>query len=215
MSGRSLAVYDFDGTMIRGDSIAAYLLFAARRGCLSPFGLLGAAGWGLLQRLGRADAGRAKAKALRFRRRMTPGAREALDSEFAGRLFRRVRPAALLRMAADQAAGRYMVLLSASTDHYMAPLNRLLGFDLLVCTHEADLDDPAGNCRDAEKVRRLRAALAEQGVEADWAGSWAYADSAGDEPVLGLVGHPVLVSPSRRTARKLGGRFPVEDWTAK
>ena len=213
MSGRTLAVYDFDGTMIRGDSIVAYLAFAVRRGCLSPFGLAAAAGWGLAQRLGAADAAKAKARALRFRKRMTPEQRRALDEAFAERLFHRVRPAALLRMAADQAAGRYMVLLSASTDHYMEPLNRLLGFDLLVCTRERDLDRPEGNCRGAVKADRLKAALSEQGVTADWADSWAYGDSAGDAAVLELVGHPVLVCPGRAARNKLAGRFPVEDWS--
>ncbi len=214
MTGKTaaLAIYDFDGTMIDGDSIAAYLMFAWRRGCLSLPGLLRAAVCGLLQRLGRLTAERAKGQALRFRQRMTPEAREALDDAFADRLMAKLRPAAVRQMAADCATGRVMVLLSASTDNYMVPLNRRLGFDLLVCTREADLARAGTNCRGAEKVRRLREALAERELTADWARSQAYADSSSDGPVLQLVGHPVLVCPGRRTLRKLGKQYPTEDW---
>ena len=214
MTGKTaaLAIYDFDGTMIDGDSIAAYLMFAWRRGCLSLPGLLRAAVCGLLQRLGRLTAERAKGQALRFRQRMTPEAREALDDAFADRLMAKLRPAAVRQMAADCATGRVMVLLSASTDNYMVPLNRRLGFDLLVCTREEDLERAGTNCRGPEKVRRLREALAERGLAADWPQSQAYADSASDGPVLGLVGHPVLVCPGRRTLRKLGKQYPTEDW---
>ena len=70
-----LAVYDFDGTVIKGDSIVAYLRFAHARGYITPAALLGAAMNGLYSRLHLLSAGEAKYRALRFRECMTAEAR--------------------------------------------------------------------------------------------------------------------------------------------
>ena len=53
MSGQALAIYDFDGTMIRGDSIAAYLLYAFRRRMLPLSALLTGSTCALLHRCGK------------------------------------------------------------------------------------------------------------------------------------------------------------------
>ena len=45
-----------------------------------------------------------------------------------------------------------------------------------------------GNCRGAEKARRLRAYLHSDDVEL-----WAYGDSAGDTELLAMADHPVRV----------------------
>ncbi len=205
-----LAVYDFDGTLIRGDSITAYLRFAFRRGLLSLSALAGAGLNGLMNRLGLRSPGEAKARALQFLKKLPPEKQAALDQDFAEALLRRLRPEGLCQMAQDQAAGRYILLLSASTDNYMLPLSRRLGADGLICTRLADL--PAGNCRGAAKAERLNAWLREQGLEADFPASAAYGDSLSDEPVLSLVGHPVLVNPKRSVLRKLKGRFSTVYW---
>ena len=62
-----------------------------------------------------------------------------------------------------------------------------------------------------EKPRQIRAWLEANGMEADWAASFAYGDSANDLPMLRLAGHPVLVNPKRKAAR-LGAGIPVERW---
>lgn len=205
-----LAVYDFDGTMIPGDSIVAYLRFAFRRGCLSLPALIRAGMSGLMSRFGLISPGEAKARALRFHSALAPEKSAGLDSDFAEILLKRLRPDALTRMAGDNAAGRRIVLLSASTDNYMHPLAERLGVDALICTRLDDL--PEGNCRGAAKAERLNAWLKKQGLEADFPASAAYGDSLSDEPVLALMGHPVLVNPKRRALRKLKDRFPVEHW---
>ena len=209
--GTPLAIYDFDGTMISGDSIVAYLRFAHARKALTLRELCAAAAAGLLSRLGLLSAGEAKRRALRFLERLTPEARAALDRDFAELLLRRLRPDAICQMAQDQAAGRLILLLSASTENYMAPLAGRIGVGGLICTRIAEL--PEGNCRGEAKVRRLRAWLDENGITPDFPASAAYGDSAGDAPVLALTGHPTLVNPTRRALRKLKGRFPTVHWS--
>ena len=207
---RALAVFDFDGTMIPGDSIVSYLRFAYRRRLLSPAALLSAALCGIASRLGIISAGEAKHRSLRFLQRLSPDDRKQLDDDFATQLAGKIRPAALRQMENDRAEGRMIVLLSASTDNYMSIVAEQLSADALICTRLEDL--PAGNCRGAEKPRRLQAYLDEHAITPDFAASAAYGDSAGDAPVLALVGHPALMNPSRRTLKKLGGRFPVVIW---
>ena len=205
-----LAIYDFDGTLIPGDSIVAYLRFAFAKGYVKLPSLLCAACSGIASRMGLMSAGEAKHRALRFRSAMTPEAGAELDGAFAETLLARLRPDALTRMARDHAAGRRIVLLSASTDNYMQPLAERLGTDALICTRLSGLPD--GNCRGQAKVDRLNAWLSETGLTPDYPASAAYGDSVSDAPVLALVGHPTLVNPSRRTKRKLKDRFPVEHW---
>ncbi len=209
---RALAIYDFDGTMISGDSIVALLRFARRRRCLSRFALLRAGAAALRCRIGALSAGEAKRRALGFLDRMPDERRIQLEADFADALVAGVYPAALRQMARDRENGRLIVILSASTDNYMIPLARQLGADQLICTRLQALPD--GNCRGEEKVRRLNAWLAREGIVPDWPGSSAYADSLSDVPVLSLVGHPCLVNPSAKTTRQLGARFPISRWRA-
>ena len=206
----ALAIYDFDGTLIPGDSIVAYLRFAFAKGYVKLPALLGAAFSAIASRLHLLSAGEAKRRALRFYSGLTPEAAAGLDSAFAETLLTRLRPDALTRMARDHAAGRHIVLLSASTDNYMQPLAERLGVGDLICTRLSGLPD--GNCRGQAKVDRLNAWLSDTGLTPDYPASAAYGDSLSDAPVLSLVGHPTLVNPSRRTLQKLKDRFPVERW---
>ena len=61
------------------------------------------------------------------------------------------------------------------------------------------------------KVRRLNAWLRENGLEADFAGSFAYGDSKSDLPMLLLCGHPVQVNP-KKALRKAAPEMDSEIW---
>ena len=199
-AGTALAVYDFDGTLIAGDSIVAYLRFARSRGFLPLRGLLAAALDGLRCGFGRLSPGEAKRRALRFREKLTAEEQTALDGDFAELLFSRLRPGAICQMAQDQAAGRFILLLSASTDNYMVPFSRRLGADGLICTRIAGL--PEDNCRGEAKVGRLKAWLAENRMTPDFPASAAYGDSEGDAAVLALVGCAVAAYWLYRVQKK-------------
>jgi phosphatidylglycerophosphatase C len=91
-----------------------------------------------------------------------------------------------------------VLLASASLDAYLVPLGELLGADEVVCTRlERGADGrltgrlDGANCRGAEKARRVRAVLAERGLED--AELWAYGDSRDDEPLLAAAEHGIRV----------------------
>jgi len=109
----------------------------------------------------------------------------------------RLRADVLQRLRWHQRQGHRTVLVSASLRAYLDPLARSLGVDEVLCTDVADDDGLytgellGTNCRGAEKVTRLRAWLAAEGL--DSVPLWAYGDSKGDGPMLDAADHPVWV----------------------
>ena len=211
----TLACFDFDGTMLRGDSIAAYLRMARKQGVLS-LGESAAVIWHTVRFfLGMERAEETKGRALRFLGAMTPQQRRAFDEAFVRReLLPRLFPQALEAWEAHRQAGRKLLLVSASTDNYMRLVSQALGADALLCT--AFLADGAvkGNCKGDEKVRRIRDWLEEQGWQADFSASYAYGDSKSDLPMLRLVGHPIQVNP-KKALRAAAPAMPCVHWTEK
>ena len=126
MKEQALAIFDFDGTMIRGDSIVHFLRFAVSERRLSFWALPCQMINALLGLLGFRSAEGAKSYALRFLRRMTLPEAEAFCKAFCRDvLLPRLYPPALRRVEEHRAQGMALVLVSASPDIYlrhMAPL---------------------------------------------------------------------------------------------
>lgn len=207
-----LALFDFDGTLIRGDSIIAYLRTARRLGALSRGEFARACLAALQYRLGRLTEEEAKTRALSFRRHLSPERRTALDAFFASdELLPRLFPAGRAQMERHREMGHLVLLVSASTQNYMDFVLPLLPADALLCTPLAEDGQAGKNCKGEEKVHRIREYLSARGIQADFAASYAYGDSRSDLPMLRLCGHPALVNPSRRL-KKAAGDMPCVHW---
>jgi phosphatidylglycerophosphatase C len=195
-----VAAFDLDGTLTTRD-------------CVTPF-LRRIAGRALARRVVTQPLAVATAAARRDRDRLKELATQALaglDAAAVGRegaaFAREVRAAwlradTLARLQTHQALNHATVIVSASYEAYVVPLGALLGVDGVLCTRlERDdagrltgrLDGP--NCRGPEKVSRLRAWLADRGL--DDAVLWAYGDSEGDRELLAMAAHPVWVQGVR------------------
>jgi HAD superfamily hydrolase (TIGR01490 family) len=111
-----------------------------------------------------------------------------------------VRPAALTRIAWHREQGHRLVLVSASLEAYLEPWGRQAGFDDILATRLESINGRltgrfAGpNCRDAEKVVRLRELVG----PIDGVVLHAYGDSRGDRELLAVADHPHFkeLSPS-------------------
>lgn len=201
---RALAIFDFDGTLLPGDSIVAFVGFARKRGDLPRGEYLRVLAATARYLLGGMTDGEIKTRSLRFLNRLSPAERETLAADFVkDRLLPRVYGDARAALARHRERGDVTLLVSASTDNYMRIAADALGFDALLCTELTADHAVKENCKGAEKARRVRAWLRESGVEADWAASYAYGDSKSDESVLRLCGHPVLVNPKRALRRAM------------
>lgn len=212
---RAAALFDFDGTLCRGDSAAPFVWFVLRRHPRSLVGLPPLAALLPLYGLGRVSKKTIKTAMLGLLRWIPAEKQAELAESFffevlEPRLFRQ----GLERLAWHQARGDLLVLATASVDFYMEEVRRRLGFDILVATvgRLAPLPHIVGeNCWGEEKVRRLQ--REEFFAQVDWAASWAYSDHASDEPMLRLCGNRLVVNP-HRPLRRLAQRegWPMVSW---
>ena len=192
---RGVAAFDFDGTLVPGDSLPRFL---AR--------LLGPAG--LRPRTWPGGPGHARSVttgpgATAPRRPCWPGRSPGWPSAhvaevgeaFGGSLARRVRPEMAERLAwhVGRATGRSLV--SASLALYLEPFGALTGFDEVIATRlETGPDGRLTGRMDGPNVRAHRrpsgcgSTLGPDPVEL-----WAYGDSAGDREMLAMADHPTGV----------------------
>ncbi len=204
----AIALFDLDETLIDGDSDYLWGRFLAREGVV--------------------DGARYEAENRRFyedylrgtldidaflRHQLAPLAALEPDrlEDLRGRFLReeiepRILPAARALVARHRAAGDRPVIITATNRFITGPIARLLGVEDLIATEPERGPDGRYTGRHVGipafregKVRRLRAWLAERGL--DLAGSWFYSDSHNDLPLLELVEHPVAVDPDPRLAR--------------
>ena len=134
---------------------------------------------------------------------------EALGEEFAEQVHDGwLRSDMVERLRWHQRAGHRIVLVSASLGPYLRPLGRRLGVDDVLCAEPQRLGDnftdrlAGGNCRAAEKVRRLDAWLSARSL--DHATVWAYGDSDGDRELLERADHSLLVTRDLVSAVPMG-----------
>lgn len=216
---RSLAIFDVDRTLIKGDSFLLFgkFLLGKRRPRVGEAPRLAALALGYLA--GTAEAGTLKGSLLRM---AAGGARSAemaaLAEEFTAKvLLPRVYLQAQERIQWHRSSGHRLVFLSASPAMYLEKLGEKLEVEAVIATRFkwrdgvflGELD--GRNCKGEEKLARLLTACDDQQI--DWQNSYYYADSVADLPVFEKVGHPVLVNPQSKLAR-IGAqrRWPVEIW---
>ncbi len=207
MTPTAFAFFDFDDTLARGDSILPYLLYSIKRGAAPRSQLLKAA-FGFLRWKVQPSAGRAaKEMSLSYIKGRTV---EEMD-ELARGFFREVQTEAFFEEGAAELwrlreQGKQIVVVSASSDVYMRVLPEFLPVDAVISTvcevREGRYTGKVQkNCKGEEKVARISAWLAMQGMAVDKAASCAYGDSASDAPMMRLTASATLVNPKKKLIR--------------
>lgn len=200
-----IAAFDFDGTLVAGDSLRPYLVaLLGRTGLAST---LTRAAHPMVR--GYAAGGRDSAKEALLLRGLAgiPLSRAVeVGIQFGAELATRIKPGLADRLRWHRNQGHRLVLVSASLTVYLDEFGRQAGFDEVIATRLAvsgsdpeavltgTLDGP--NVRGAEKERRLRVAIGENPAEV-----WAYGDSAGDREMLAMADHAYVVDGRRLTLR--------------
>ncbi len=197
----TLAVFDFDDTLIKGDSLWAFFFFVV--GVVPVFAgiveALAAFGWVRMTNPRHPDLAdlRTFIKA------------RLITTLLAGKTLDRVAPAierlarwqtwneAMRRELLDHAAsGHHIVIASGALDIYLPMLVKDLPHDALICTC-IGVENGAitgqmvsGNCVRRRKAEMVGAYIAEHGPFTE---GWGYGNYPHDMPMLGLVRHRVLV----------------------
>jgi HAD superfamily hydrolase (TIGR01490 family) len=219
-----LAIYDMDRTVTRTGTYTPFLIHAAKM--LAPWRLaLATAVPFTMAAYGVKLIDRRRLK--EWNQRLLLGGavpraklRPAVES-FAELMCKtNVHPGARRQIAADRAAGRRLVLATASYRFYVEPIAERLGFDDVIATGSVTgLDDILHARIDGEnnygpaKLRLIQAWMEEQGIARDRVLIRFYSDHVSDEPVLAWADTAVAVNPSKGL-RALAARrgWEVVDW---
>jgi HAD superfamily hydrolase (TIGR01490 family) len=208
------AFFDLDKTVIARASMVAMGKPLYRQGMISRWLLLRAL-WGQLVYLwvgaSEEKLDKMRDSALRLatgweRDRVSRVAREAIEEVIEPIVYAE----AMALIAEHQAAGRPVFIVSASPEEIVAPLAEHLGIDRWIATRAEVVDGRYTGgvsfyAYGPHKADAMRELARREGIDLD--ASYAYSDSATDEPMLAAVGHPVAVNPDRellRTARDRG-----------
>jgi HAD superfamily hydrolase (TIGR01490 family) len=202
--GPSAAFFDLDKTVIAKSSALAFGRPFYRDGLISRRDVVKSAYAQLMFRLGGTDE-QTMARTRDYLAALCKGWRvEQVQQIVAETLDELINPyvyaEAATLIAEHQAAGRDVVLVSASGDEMVRPIGELLGVTDVIATrmsivdgrYSGEVEFYAAGPRKVDGVREL---AAERGY--DLADCFAYSDSSSDLPLLGSVGHPSAVNPDR------------------
>ena len=215
---KSYALFDFDGTLIRGDSIIRFCFYAFRKRLTGVGGLLRAGVMGALYMAKLITAETSKQTTLAFLKGKTREEVDQIAQDFCREvLIPNLYPEGLARIRRHQQEGAEVWLISASTAFYLEPIREHLKLSGLIATrmHVDEKGVYSGlidghNCRGVEKTLRLAEVLAATDSMVDYAASYAYGDTAGDIPMLMLCQHKTAVNPRKKLLRGLKGADGVE-----
>lgn len=191
---RVIAVFDFDDTLVRGNSLNEFLSYSYPASVrLSKYFLLLPSY--IMYRMGRRPLSEVKGRLLsEFLGDMQVAAFHKMCEEYCRRLNELTVPEALDRLRWHQAAGHTVVVESASIEDWIRPWASQHGVDQVIATRlKVDSGRITGglagdNCSGKEKVIRF---LAEHPDRGEYV-LYVYGDGATDQEILELADHPFL-----------------------
>lgn len=220
-----LAIYDMDRTVTRTGTYTPFLIHAALK--LAPWRLALAPAVPLVMAGYAAkliDRRRLKEINQRLllggavpRARLRPAVESFADLVLKTNIY----PGALRQIAEDRAAGRRLVLATASYRFYVEAIAARLGFDAVIATGSVTgLDDiihariDGHNNYGPAKLRLIQAWLEAEGIDRRQAHIRFYSDHVSDSPVLDWADEPFAVNPSAALRRlAIANGWPRLDWS--
>ena len=219
---KEIAVFDFDGTCISGNSPVLLVKYLLRKGKLRPSVFARILVWGIAYKM-LLPQNEAWVRSLVFSSFEGMPKAEA-DAEmyafYDDWIVSRIRPKALAVMQEHIDAGRDVWIVSATFDPIIVRAHRDIPYDHHVAT-EMKVDPQGRYTREvegrpvegAEKLRRIEACANEVYGAGNWKLAYAYGDHYSDSPLLAAAEHPSAVTPGptlQRLAEKEG--WNVLDW---
>jgi HAD superfamily hydrolase (TIGR01490 family) len=215
--GRSAAFFDLDKTVIAKSSALAFGRPFYRDGLITRRDVVKSAYAQLMFRLGGTDE-QTMARTRDYLATLCKGwPVEQVRQIVTETLHELINPYVYAEAAAlieeHQAAGRDVVLVSASGEEIVRPIGSQLGVRDIIATRMGVTDGRYNGevefyAAGASKVDAVGDLAKERGY--DLADCYAYSDSSSDIPLLECVGHPTVVNPDRALRRMaLENAWPV------
>lgn len=223
-SKQELAIYDMDRTITRTGTYTPFLIHAALARAPWRLLLLPAA---LLAMLGYACKLMTRGRLKEINQHLLLGSHiaraelEPVTASFAERTWQlNMLPGALRQIEEDRAAGRRLVLATASYRLYVEAIAAKLGFDDVIATNSilgidarvtAKIDGE--NCYGPAKLRMIEAWFEAEQIDRSQVHVRFYSDHASDAPVMEWADEAFATNPSTKM-RKLATRrgWPILDW---
>lgn len=206
---RTAAFFDLDKTIIATSSAAAFSRPFYAGGLISRGAVLRSAYAHFLYMVGSADADQTERMRAHLSSMVTGWPVEQVSSIVAETLHQYIDPyvysEAVNLIAGHHAAGRDVVIVSASGSELVEPIAAVLGADHAIATRMEVADGRYTGQIDfyaygENKALAITELARSAGYNLD--GSYAYSDSITDAPMLEVVGHGFAVNPDR-TLRRL------------
>lgn len=190
-NGKTLALFDFDGTITRKDSFIAFIFFShgTLKAMLGLF-ILSPTVVAMKMKL----LSRSRVKEIMFSwffKGMEISDFTRLGFAFADEILgSMLRPSALKRLNEHLAAGDRIIVVTASAYEWVKPWTDKMGIALIATRWEEQGGRLTGrisglNCNGPEKVKRLREVVSPESFET----IHAYGDTSGDEAMLAIASH--------------------------
>ena len=220
-SERSAAFFDLDKTVIARSSTLAFSRPFYAGGLISRSAMLRSAYAHFFYQASGADHDQME-RMRQYLSRMVAGwdvqqVRDIVATTLSELIAPLVYEEATALIAEHHAAGRDVVIVSASGSEVVDPIGAMLGADHVVATRMV-IDDNGRYSGDIEyyaygenKATAIRSLAEENGYPLEEC--YAYSDSATDLPMLQAVGHPYAVNPDKALRREAAARgWPVLDF---
>ncbi len=222
---KRIAVFDLDGTSLRGQSGALFSVYLWKRGLVSPRRTLALTAWAAKYKLHLLhDQNRSRELVFGALKGMTASQIEQVMDDFCDEvIIPRIRPAAVREVARLKAQGVVTVLVSATFERIAERSARVLGVDGWVATKMEK--DAAGNytgrvegevTAGPGKIRATARWCDEHLGPGQWEIAYAYGDHYTDQELLALAETACAVCPTR-TLRRMANRagWAILDWDHK
>lgn len=188
---KTLALFDFDGTLTTKDSLGDFILFSFG-GFKTIIGAVLLSPTLAAYALGLMDNNKAKQKVLNyFFAGMSVEKMRELGERYAKQRNANIlRPAGLDKLKWHQQQNHVIVIVSASAEFWLKPWTEQMGVKL-IATKLAEKDGfltgdfDGENCHGEEKVKRIKADY----DLSEFKTIYAYGDTSGDKPMLTLADH--------------------------
>ena len=202
-----IAVFDFDGTLIKEDSM---MLFFRRyyKYSLSITGISLMLFWETIKFFMKINSQKQyKEKFLNLViSSIKNKSLEEVISDFSKYLLKKILKDAFQEINRLKEKGYKTILLSASPDFYLEEIKEALGFSELICTQTSlkgnEILITGENCFGQNKVARLLEQYPKDST--DWQGSYCFTDNSSDMGLLSLFGNPFVVNNSKMAAKNPG-----------
>lgn len=207
-----IAVFDFDGTLIKEDSMVLFF----RRYYKFSLGNIGTSlriVWETVKFFMKINTQKQfKEKFINLMIRSSKNSDlEEIVTDFSGFLLRKILKDALLEINRLKEKGYETVLLSASLDFYLSQIKEALGFSTLICTQTSLRDSKVtitgDNCYGKNKIAKLIAQYPKDTI--DWQNSYCFTDNPSDSALLSHFGNAFAVNSKKLAAKNPGVKHLV------